>query len=93
MYSAGAVGSLLVSLTSGSVSRTRRHGLLVVCGATGWTGARPAIWTGGVACVAAVGLLTAALARLVAYDARTDEDALRRAEEGNGSRTQEPSPT
>ncbi|MGC0386159.1 hypothetical protein [Streptomyces sp. SAI-129] len=55
----GAVGSLVVSLTSG-----------------------------GVACVAAVGLLTAALP-----DARTDEDALRRAREGNGPRTEEPTPT
>ncbi|MFC7891696.1 MFS transporter [Streptomyces sp. NPDC057381] len=156
MYAAGSVGSLLVSLTSGWVSRTRRHGLLVVFGAAswglamaaagwtsnvwlvlaclglagagdmlsglgrstiwnqtipdrlrgrlagievlsysvgpqlgqvragamaGWTGARPAVWSGGLACVAAVGLLTAALPRLVAYDARTDEDALRRAAE------------
>ncbi|MGW8864142.1 MFS transporter, partial [Streptomyces sp. NPDC055768] len=159
MYSAGAVGSLLVSLTSGWVSRTRRHGLLVVCGAAGWglavaaagwtsqvwlvlvclglagagdmlsglgrstiwnqtipdrlrgrlagievlsysigpqlgqvragamagwTGARPAIWSGGLACVAAVGLLTAALPKLIGYDARTDEDARRRAAEGVG---------
>ncbi|MYS78452.1 AMP-binding protein [Streptomyces sp. SID5926] len=59
----------------------------------GWTGARPAIWTGGVACVAAVGLLTAALPRLVGYDARTDEDALRRAREGDGPRAEEPTPT
>ncbi|MET8828017.1 MFS transporter [Streptomyces sp. NPDC004610] len=154
MYAAGAVGSLLVSLTSGWVSRTRRHGLLVVFGAAawglaiaaagwtshiwlvllclalagagdmlsglgrstiwnqtipdrlrgrlagievlsysigpqlgqvragataGWTGARPAFWTGGLACVASVGLLTLALPKLVSYDARTDEDALRRA--------------
>ncbi|WP_367041282.1 MFS transporter [Streptomyces sp. Je 1-332] len=36
MYAAGAVGSLLLSLTSGWTSRVRRHGLLVVCGAAGW---------------------------------------------------------
>jgi MFS family permease len=153
MYSAGAVGSLLLSLTSGWVSRTSRHGLLVVCGAAGWglamaaagwtsnvwlvllclglagagdmlsglgrstiwnqtvpdrlrgrlagievlsysvgpqlgqvragamagwTGVRPAVWSGGLACVAAVGLLAAALPGLVRYDARTDEDAQRR---------------
>ncbi|MFD5023832.1 MFS transporter [Streptomyces sp. NPDC058373] len=153
MYAAGSVGSLLVSLTSGWVSRLRRHGLLVVCGATGWglavaaagwmsnvwlvlvclglagagdmlsglgrttiwnqtipdelrgrlagievlsysvgpqlgqvragamagwTGARPAIWSGGLACVVSVGLLAAALPKLLTYDARTDEDALRR---------------
>lgn len=153
MYASGAVGSLLVSLTSGWLSRVRRHGLLVVFGAAGWglaimaagwfgnvwlvlcclalagagdmlsglgrstiwnqtipdelrgrlagievlsysvgpqlgqvragaaagwTGTRPAIWSGGLACVAAVGLLTAALPKLVSYDATTDEDAQRR---------------
>lgn len=36
MYAAGAVGSLLLSLTSGWTSRVRRHGLLVVSGAAGW---------------------------------------------------------
>ncbi|MFI5939549.1 MFS transporter [Streptomyces uncialis] len=36
MYAAGAVGSLLIGLTSGWLSRTRRHGLLVVAGATVW---------------------------------------------------------
>lgn len=36
MYAAGAVGSLLLSLTSGWTSRVRRHGLLVVFGAVGW---------------------------------------------------------
>ncbi|MFD3913495.1 MFS transporter [Streptomyces sp. NPDC088147] len=44
----------------------------------GWTGTRPAIWSGGLACVASVGLLAAVLPRLVTYDAETDEDALRR---------------
>ncbi|MFF3242382.1 MFS transporter [Streptomyces sp. NPDC002870] len=44
----------------------------------GWTGTRPAIWSGGVACVAAVGLLAAALPKLLTYDAETDEDAVRR---------------
>ncbi|MCX2927083.1 MFS transporter [Streptomyces sp. NEAU-W12] len=153
MYAAGSVGSVVVSLTSGWVSRVRRHGLLVVCGATGWglaiaaagwlsdvwlvlvclalagagdmlsglgrstiwnqtipdelrgrlagievlsysvgpqlgqvragamagwTGTRPAFWTGGLACVASVGLLAVALPRLLTYDALTDEDALRR---------------
>lgn len=152
-------GPPAVSLTSGWVSRTRRHGLLVVCGAAGWglavaaagwtsqvwlvlvclgpagagdmlsglgrstiwnqtipdrlrgrlagievlsysigpqlgqiragamagwTGARAAIRSGGLACLAAVGLLTAALPKLISYDARTDEDARRRAAEGVG---------
>ncbi|MFJ1746591.1 MFS transporter [Streptomyces sp. NPDC088116] len=44
----------------------------------GWTGTRPAIWGGGVACVASVGLLAAVLPKLMTYDAATDEDALRR---------------
>ncbi|MFI5755514.1 MFS transporter [Streptomyces sp. NPDC051569] len=44
----------------------------------GWTGTRPAIWGGGLACLASVGLLAAALPKLVTYDAATDEDALRR---------------
>ncbi|MFG3505809.1 MFS transporter [Streptomyces sp. NPDC047821] len=44
----------------------------------GWTGTRPAVWGGGLACLASVGLLTAVLPRLVTYDATTDEDALRR---------------
>ncbi|MFJ7066988.1 MFS transporter [Streptomyces sp. NPDC101115] len=44
----------------------------------GWTGTRPAIWSGGVACVASVGLLCLALPKLLAYDAGTDEDALAR---------------
>ncbi|MFG3528097.1 MFS transporter [Streptomyces sp. NPDC047917] len=44
----------------------------------GWTGTRSAIWSGGVACVASVALLTAALPKLLTYDSETDEDALRR---------------
>ncbi|MGZ2360794.1 MFS transporter [Streptomyces sp. 372A] len=47
-------------------------------GMAGWTGTRPAIWTGGVACVASVALLAAALPKLLTYDSETDEDALRR---------------
>ncbi|MEU2950483.1 MFS transporter [Streptomyces xanthochromogenes] len=44
----------------------------------GWTGTRAAVWSGGVACVAAVGLLAAALPKLITYDSATDEDAARR---------------
>ncbi|MEU7022924.1 MFS transporter [Streptomyces sp. NPDC046203] len=36
MYAAGSVGSLVLGVTSGWTSRVRRHGLLVVAGATGW---------------------------------------------------------
>jgi MFS family permease len=47
-------------------------------GMAGWTGTRPAIWSGGLACVAGVGLLAAVLPKLMTYNAETDEDALRR---------------
>ncbi|MEU8955601.1 MFS transporter [Streptomyces sp. NPDC048518] len=152
MYAAGAVGSLLFSITSGWTSRVRRHGLLVVFGAAGWglaitsagwfsniwvvlgclalagagdmasglgrstiwnqtipdelrgrlagievlsysvgpqlgqvragaaagwTGTRPAIWSGGLACVASVAILATTLPRLISYDATTDPDATR----------------
>ncbi|MGE7384672.1 MFS transporter [Streptomyces sp. NPDC004126] len=153
MYAAGAVGSLVLGMTSGWVSGVRRHGLLVVFGAAawglaiaaagwvsdiwlvllclaaagagdmlsglgrstiwnqtipeelrgrlagievlsysvgpqlgqvragtmaGWTGTRPAFWSGGLACVASVALLAALLPKLISYDADTDEDAQRR---------------
>ncbi|AXG77519.1 MFS transporter [Streptomyces paludis] len=44
----------------------------------GWTGTRTAVWSGGLACVAAVGLLSAVVPKLLTYHADTDEDALRR---------------
>ncbi|MBT2366397.1 MFS transporter [Streptomyces sp. ISL-10] len=44
----------------------------------GWTGTRPAIWAGGLACVVSVGVLAAVLPKLVTYDCETDEDAVRR---------------
>ncbi|MGW2561801.1 MFS transporter [Streptomyces sp. NPDC001514] len=44
----------------------------------GWTGTRAAFWSGGLACVASVGLLASVLPKLLTYDADTDDDALRR---------------
>ncbi|WP_329127692.1 MFS transporter [Streptomyces sp. NBC_01465] len=44
----------------------------------GWSGARASVWSGGAACVVAVGVLAAVLPKLMSYDADTDEDALRR---------------
>ncbi|MFF5566647.1 MFS transporter [Streptomyces sp. NPDC012623] len=44
----------------------------------GWTGTRTAVWGGGLACVAAVGLLAGVLPKLLTYHADTDEDAQRR---------------
>lgn len=41
------------------------------------TSARASVWSGGVACVAAVGLLALALPKLMSYDARTNEHAVR----------------
>nr|WP_203601915.1 MFS transporter [Streptomyces sp. SID9727] len=59
-------------------------------GMAGWTGTRPAIWTGGVACVASVALLAAALPKLLTYDSETDEDALRRRARGAAGPAVEP---
>ncbi|GAA2453430.1 MFS transporter [Streptomyces mauvecolor] len=53
----------------------------------GWTGTRAAVWSGGVACVAAVGLLAAALPQLITYDSATDEDAARRRAAGQPTAT------
>ncbi|MFF5130056.1 MFS transporter [Streptomyces syringium] len=152
MYAAGAVGSLVVSLTSGWVSRIHRHGRMVVLAAAGWglamalaggmhniwlvlvflavaggcdmvsglfrsaiwdqtipdelrgrlagiellsysvgpqlgqvraggmatlTNVRTSVWAGGLACVASVGLLALTLPKLMSYDERTDEHAMR----------------
>ncbi|MEU9714410.1 MFS transporter [Streptomyces sp. NPDC047976] len=168
MYAAGAVGSLVLGLTSGWVSGVRRHGLLVVFGAAawglaiaaagwfsdiwlvllclaaagagdmlsalgrstiwnqtipeelrgrlagievlsysvgpqlgqvragtmaGWTGTRPAFWSGGLACVASVALLAALLPKLISYDADTDEDALRRRAAREAEALKQPDPT
>jgi MFS family permease len=49
-------------------------------------GVRAAIWTGGLSCVAAVGLLAVSLPKLWSYDARTNEHAVRaRAEQATGT--------
>ncbi|GLX22173.1 MFS transporter [Streptomyces lavendulae subsp. lavendulae] len=168
MYAAGAVGSLVLGLTSGWVSGVRRHGLLVVFGAAawglaiaaagwftdiwlvllclaaagagdmlsalgrstiwnqtipeelrgrlagievlsysvgpqlgqvragtmaGWTGTRPAFWSGGLACVASVALLAALLPKLISYDADTDEDAQRRRAAREAAGRTRPDPT
>lgn len=39
------------------------------------TGVRTSVWSGGLACIAAVGLLAGGLPKLLSYDARTDEHA------------------
>jgi MFS family permease len=160
MYAALPAGSLLVSATSGWMSRVHRHGLMVVCAATafglavaaaGWlrnvwlvllclvlagcadmvsslfrstiwdqtipdelrgrlagiellsysvgpqggqlraggtaalVGVRTSLWSGGLACVAAMGLLALALPKLMTYDGRTNEHAVRRRERAAGA--------
>ncbi|MBT2385305.1 MFS transporter [Streptomyces sp. ISL-11] len=152
MYAAGAVGSLLVSVTAGWAPRVHHHGRMVVGAAAGWgaamtmagwmtdvwlvllflavaggcdmvsglfrstlwdqtipdelrgrlagiellsysvgpqlgqvrvgamaalTGVRASVWAGGLACLASVGLLALALPKLLSYDRRTDEHAVR----------------
>jgi MFS family permease len=52
------------------------------------TGVRTSVWSGGLACIAAVGLLAGGLPKLMSYDARTDEHAraLRESAESAGAR-------
>lgn len=52
-------------------------GQVRVGGMAALTSVRTSIWSGGLACVAAVGLLAAALPKLMSYDARTNEHAAR----------------
>ncbi|OEU88139.1 MFS transporter [Streptomyces abyssalis] len=44
-------------------------------GVAALTSVRTSVWSGGLACVAAVGLLTLALPKLMSYDSRTDPHA------------------
>lgn len=44
-------------------------------GFAAWWGVRASVWSGGLLCVGAVGLLALCLPRLMTYDARTSEHA------------------
>ncbi|MFJ3301952.1 MFS transporter [Streptomyces sp. NPDC086549] len=46
-------------------------------GFAAWLGVRASVWSGGLACAGAVGLLALCLPRLMTYDARTNEHAVR----------------
>ncbi|MGW2707493.1 RsiG family protein [Streptomyces sp. NPDC001356] len=46
-------------------------------GTAAWAGVRASVWSGGLACAGAVGLLALCLPGLMAYDARTNEHAVR----------------
>ncbi|MFK4265379.1 MFS transporter [Streptomyces milbemycinicus] len=59
-------------------------GQVRVGGMAGLVGVRASVWTGGLACVASIGLLALTLPKLMAYDARTDEHA-RRVRERRGA--------
>ncbi|MDQ0683368.1 MFS family permease [Streptomyces achromogenes] len=46
-------------------------------GVAAWLGVRTSVWSGGLLCVGAVGLLSVCLPGLMTYDARTNEHAVR----------------
>ncbi|MET9900800.1 MFS transporter [Streptomyces sp. NPDC006446] len=46
-------------------------------GMAAWAGVRTSVWAGGALCVGAVGLLAVGLPKLMSYDDRTNEHALR----------------
>ncbi len=46
-------------------------------GMAAWTSVRASVWAGGVLCVGAVGLLAVCLPKLMTYDVRTNEHAVR----------------
>ncbi|MFD7302363.1 MFS transporter [Streptomyces pharetrae] len=46
-------------------------------GMAAWTGVRTSVWSGGLLCAAGVGLLALCLPKLMTYDVRTDEHAVR----------------
>ncbi|MCF2540801.1 MULTISPECIES: MFS transporter [Streptomyces] len=49
-------------------------------GVAAWKGVRTSVWSGGLLCVGAVGLLALCLPKLMTYDARTNEHAVRQRE-------------
>ncbi|MER5303460.1 MFS transporter [Streptomyces lasiicapitis] len=55
--------------------------------AAGWSGTRPAIWSGGLVCVGAVAALATAMPSLLRYDASTDPDAKLRREAATATAT------
>lgn len=63
-------GIELLSFSAGPQLGQARSGAVAA-----WTSVRTSVWSGGLACVAAVGLLALALPKLMSYDARTSEHA------------------
>jgi MFS family permease len=56
-------------------------GQVWVGGMAAWRGVRTSVWSGGVLCVGAVGLLALCLPKLMTYDVRTNEHAVRLCEQ------------
>ncbi|MBL1104621.1 MFS transporter [Streptomyces sp. 5-8] len=54
-------------------------------GLAAWAGVRASVWSGGLACAGAVGLLALCLPGLMTYDARTNEHAVRMRERRTAS--------
>jgi MFS family permease len=52
-------------------------GQVRVGGMAAWRGVRTSVWSGGLLCVGAVGLLALCLPKLMTYDVRTNEHAVR----------------
>ncbi|MFG2118355.1 MFS transporter [Streptomyces sp. NPDC048710] len=50
-------------------------------GVAAWAGVRTSVWSGGLLCVGAMGLLALCLPGLMTYDARTNEHAVRQREQ------------
>ncbi|MFJ8080783.1 MFS transporter [Streptomyces sp. NPDC096205] len=64
-------------------------------GFAAWWGVRASVWSGGLLCAGAVGLLALCLPKLMTYDARTDEHAARvreQRETAAAARTRAPGP-
>lgn len=69
-------------------------GQTYVGGIAAWQGVRASVWSGGLLCVGAVGLLALCLPKLMTYDARTSEHAVRLREQRAAARAAagEPAP-
>ncbi|MDX3800060.1 MFS transporter [Streptomyces sp. AK04-3B] len=65
-------GIELLSYSVGPTAGQLRSG-----GFAAWLGVRTSVWSGGLLCVGAVGLLAVCLPGLMTYDARTNEHAVR----------------
>ncbi|WP_031476573.1 MFS transporter [Streptomyces bicolor] len=68
-------------------------GQTYVGGIAAWKGVRTSVWSGGLLCVGAVGLLALCLPKLMAYDARTNEHAVRLREQRAAAAAAAPAPT